>query len=221
MDCVEEDPRTIMTDRQDESRIARDPGPDPARTALRQALLDARRRSTEPGRRAANEALVERLDALLGDLSGEVVALYWPIRGEPSLDPLPERWLRAGARLALPVVDAPRAPMRFLDWTPEAPMERGVWGIPRPAVEVVLRPTVLVVPCVGFTADADRLGYGGGFYDRSLAVLDTDGGSPPRAVGVAWDDALIDGFEPLPTDRPLDAVVTPSRSFRRRRAPSP
>lgn len=210
-----------MTDHDDESSIARDPWPAPPREALRQALLQARRRPTDAGRRAANDALVARLDALLGDLAGEVVALYWPIRGEPSLEPLPERWSRAGARLALPVVDAPRTPMRFLEWAPGAPTVPGVWGIPRPAVEVALRPTVLVVPCVGFTADAHRLGYGGGFYDRSLAALDADGGPPPRTVGVAWDDALLEDFEPLPTDRPLDAVVTPSRAFRRDRGPAP
>ena len=205
-----------MTDHDDDSRIARDP----ARAALRTSLIEARRRSTGPERRAANDALVERLGALLGDVGGEVVALYWPIRGEPSLGALPQRWADAGARLALPVVDAPRTPLRFLAWRPGAPTVPGVWGIPRPAGEDALRPTVLVVPCVGFTADAHRLGYGGGFYDRSLAALDADGGPRPRAIGVGWDEGLLEAFEPLPTDRPLDAVVTPSRSFRRPGAPA-
>jgi 5,10-methenyltetrahydrofolate synthetase len=205
-----------MTDQTDESRIARDP----ARAALRRALLEARRRSHGPGRRAANDALLERLDGVLGDLGGEVVALYWPIRGEPSLGPLPQRWTDAGARLALPVVDAPHAPMRFLAWQPDAPTVPCGWGIERPRDERVLRPTVLVVPCVGFTVEAHRLGYGGGFYDRSLAALDADGGPRPRAIGVGWDEALLEAFEPLPTDRPLDAVVTPSRTFRPRAGPA-
>jgi len=167
----------------------------------------------------ANEALVERLGAVLGDVSGESVAIYWPIRGEPSLGALPQRWAEAGARLALPVVQAPGAPLRFVAWRPGDPTVPGAWGIPTPVDGVALRPTVLIVPCVGFDADCQRLGYGGGFYDRSLAALDADGARPPRAVGVAWDEALLDGFEPLPTDRALDAVVTPSRAFERRADP--
>jgi len=168
----------------------------------------------------ANDALVERLGALLGDVAGESIAIYWPIRGEPALDPLPQRWSDAGARLALPVVEAPGAPLRFVGWRPGDATVAGAWGIPRPVAAVALRPTLLVVPCVGFDADCQRLGYGGGFYDRSLAALDADGGGRPRAIGVAWDEALLEGFEPLPTDRALDAVVTPSRAFLRRAVPA-
>jgi len=188
---------------------------DPARAALREALLAARRRPTEPGRRAANDALVERLDALLGDVAGESIGVYWPVRGEPVLDPLPARWADNGARLALPVVDAPARPLRFVAWRPGEPTVPGVFGIPRPRADDTLRPTVLIVPCVGFDARAYRLGYGGGFYDRTLAALLADGGTPPRAIGVAWDAGWLDAFEPLATDLPLDAVVTPTRSMSR------
>jgi 5,10-methenyltetrahydrofolate synthetase len=177
--------------------------------------MDARRQLSATRRHAANEALVERLGALLGDLAGEAVAIYWPIRGEPGLGALPERWSGAGARLALPVVDAPATPLRFVAWHPGAATVPGVWGIPKPASDETLRPTVLIVPCVGFDHRCYRLGYGGGFYDRSLAVLAADGSAPARAVGVAWDDALLLHFDPLPTDQPLDAVVTPSRVFLR------
>jgi 5-formyltetrahydrofolate cyclo-ligase len=210
-----------MTDRNDESRIARTPAADSTRTALRQALLDARRRLSAPRRRAANEALVGRLDALLGDVAGRSIALYWPIRGEPSLDPLPGLWAARGARTALPVVDAPRTPLRFVAWRPGEPTVPGLWNIPRPATDVALRPDVVIVPCVGFTTDGHRLGYGGGFYDRSFAALDADGAALPRAIGVAWDEALLEAFDPLPTDRPLDAVVTPSVTYTRdaRRSP--
>jgi 5,10-methenyltetrahydrofolate synthetase len=204
-----------MADREDESSIARGPLADSARTALRQALLEARRRLSAPRRRTANDALVDRLDALLGDVAGRSIALYWPIRGEPSLGALPRRWVERGARTALPVVDAPRTPLRFVAWRHGDPTVPGVWNIPRPASDVALRPDVVIVPCVGFTADAHRLGYGGGFYDRSLAALDADGGPPPRAIGVAWDEALLETFDPLPTDRPLDAVVTPSATYLR------
>jgi 5-formyltetrahydrofolate cyclo-ligase len=202
-------------DHEDDSRIARSPSATDARDALRRARMDARRQQSAMRRHAANDALVERLGALLGGVGGEVVAVYWPIRGEPSLAPLPERWIEAGARLALPVVVAPATPLRFVSWHPGAPTVPGAWGIPRPESDDALRPTLLIVPCVGFDARCYRLGYGGGFYDRSLAALAADGsGPPPRAVGVAWDDALLEHFDPLPTDLPLDAVVTPSRVFR-------
>jgi 5-formyltetrahydrofolate cyclo-ligase len=197
----------------DESRIPCTPLVPGARTALREALLEARRRQSAQGRRAANDALVARLEALLGDVAGEAIAIYWPFRGEPRLEPLPERWTRAGARLALPVVAARAQPLRFVAWRPGDPTVPGAMGIPRPAHDDALRPTLLVVPCLGFDARGYRLGYGGGYYDRSLAQLDADGATAPRAIGVAWDDALIERFEPLPTDRPLDAVVTPSRVF--------
>jgi 5,10-methenyltetrahydrofolate synthetase len=162
----------------------------------------------------AGEALAARLEAWLGGVGGESIAIYWPVRGEPDLGELPRRWVQAGARLALPVVVAPATPLAFVAWQPGEPTVPGAWGIPRPAADVALRPTVLIVPCVGFDARCYRLGYGGGFYDRSLAALAADGGPPPRAIGVAWDDALLAGFDPLPTDLPLDAVITPSAVFR-------
>jgi 5-formyltetrahydrofolate cyclo-ligase len=197
--------------RHDESRIARSSEAPDGRAALRRALLETRRRLSAQGRHAVDDALLARLDALLGDVAGETIAIYWAVRGEPSIDPLAVRWSLAGARLALPVVVAPEQPLRFVSWRPGEPTVRGAMGIPQPAVGEALRPTLLVLPCVGFDARGYRLGYGGGYYDRSLAALDADGGPPPRAIGVAWDDALMEGFAPLPTDRPLEAVVTPSR----------
>jgi 5,10-methenyltetrahydrofolate synthetase len=210
---------TTASDGGDESRIARAPTRDAARDALRAALIDARRRLPAQERHAAGEALATRLEALLGDVGGESIAIYWPVRGEPALGELPQRWAQAGARLALPVVVAPATPLSFVAWQPGEPTVPGAWGIPRPAADDTLRPSVLVVPCVGFDARCYRLGYGGGFYDRSLAALAADGRPAPRAVGVAWDDALLAGFDPLPTDLPLDEVVTPSAVFRAKPAP--
>jgi len=200
--------------RNDEPSIARDPPGADARATLRARLLAARRQPSADGRRADNEALVRWLELWLGDPSSQVIALYWPVRGEPSLEPLPGRWARAGARLALPVVVARDAPLRFAPWAPGEPTVPGAFGIREPATTDSVRPTVLVLPCLGFDPRGWRLGYGGGFYDRSLAALAADGGPLPRVVGVAWDDARLERFDPLPTDRPLDAVVTPTRLFR-------
>jgi len=192
-----------------ESRIAREFG----RDAVRKGLLEARRQVTEPQRRAANEALLVRLGDHVGDAAGEVIAIYWPVRNEPQLEPLAMQWVMQGARLALPVVDAAAQPLRFVSWRHGDPLVAGAYGIARPVNDLAIRPTLIIVPCVGFDARAYRLGYGGGFYDRTIAALQAGPGLPVRTVGVAWDDALLDDFIPLPTDLPLDAVVTPSAVF--------
>lgn len=143
------------------------------------------------------------------DAEGPVVALYWPVRGEPGFGDLPAQWARAGLRLALPVVDARGMPLRFVAWAPGAPMCTGLFDIPRPQSDDALRPSVIFIPCVGFDHRGYRLGYGGGFYDRTLAALHGDGRPVPRTVGVAWDEAWLERLEPLPTDLPLDLIVTP------------
>jgi len=192
-----------------ESRIAREFG----RDAMRRGLLEARRQLTEPQRQAANEALLVRLAGHVGDAAHERIAIYWPVRNEPQLEPLAMQWVMQGAGLALPVVDAAAQPLRFVSWRHGDPLVPGAFGIARPASDVAIRPTLIIVPCLGFDVRAYRLGYGGGFYDRTIAALQADPNLPVRTVGVAWDEALLDNFEPLPTDLPLDAVVTPSAVF--------
>lgn len=214
----------------DESRIARDctglshlagQGAQSAserRADWRKALLGQRaQRSADP---LAQEALLTRLQAVveshLGGLpamQGRVMGLYWPVRGEPSLGALPERWSAAGVQLALPVVQARHAPLQFVAWTPGDPMRVGDYGIARPAADRPVRPGVLIVPCVGFDRRGFRLGYGGGYYDRTFEQLADDGQTPAMAFGVAWDEGLIDDIEPLPTDVPMHAVITPSGVF--------
>ncbi len=192
-----------------ETRIAREFG----RDALRRRLLEARRQVTEQQRQAANEALLARLADHVGDAAHERIAIYWPVRNEPQLEPLATQWVVQGAGLALPVVDAAAQPLRFVSWRQGDPLVPGAFGIARPASDVTMRPTLIIVPCVGFDIRAYRMGYGGGFYDRTIAALRADPNLPVRTVGVAWDEALLDDFEPLPTDLPLDAVVTPSAIF--------
>jgi 5,10-methenyltetrahydrofolate synthetase len=203
----------------DPTRIARDPQPDSLRAGWRQALLAqraARAHRPDNGQAASLQrrlsgAVEEALSQAGQRLSEQVMGLYWPVRAEPMLGELPQRWHDAGARLALPVVDARDQPLRFVNWAPGDPMVRGEFGIPRPAGDQTVRPTLLVIPCLGFDERGYRLGYGGGFYDRTLALLNADAMGPVIAMGVAWDEARLEGFEPLATDLPLQAVITPSR----------
>ncbi|GAA4324502.1 hypothetical protein GCM10023144_06110 [Pigmentiphaga soli] len=138
-----------------------------------------------------------------------VLAAFWPIGEEPDLRPLLAR-LAADPRLclALPVIERRAAPLGFRLWTPGAAMRAGDYGIPEPADAAPARPDIVLVPTLGFTAQGDRIGYGGGFYDRTLAQLRR--GGAVTAFGVAYACGALgpDEHVPAPHDARLDAVVT-------------
>src|SRR5690606_32683152 len=144
------------------------------------------------------------LDSLLGDVADLLVAVYWPIRGEPDLRAWIDSLRARGARCALPVVVARDAPLEFHDWPPGARLKPGVWRIPVPVDGVPVVPQVVVAPVVGFDRDAYRLGYGGGFYDRTLAAANPR----PCVIGVGYAAAELPSILPQPHDVPMDLVVT-------------
>jgi 5-formyltetrahydrofolate cyclo-ligase len=116
----------------------------------------------------------------------------------------------AGLRLALPVVVERARPLVFRPWWPGVRMEPGVWSIPVPAEGEPMLPDVVVSPLVGFDGRGYRLGYGGGYYDRTLAAL-RDAGRPPRAIGVGHELAWLETIHPQPHDVPMAVVVTERR----------
>jgi 5,10-methenyltetrahydrofolate synthetase len=149
--------------------------------------------------------LTQRADVTLG--------AYWPIKGE--FDPLPalHRWTEGSGhgtgegpprRIGLPVIDRDTRQLRFHQWYPGCPMEPDAYDIPKPMGTDVLVPTLLLVPCVGFGPRGVRLGYGGGFYDRTLAALEPR----PFTVGLAYDHGYVPWLEAEPHDVPLDALLT-------------
>lgn len=186
---------------------------DPRRALLRQVLLEARSRMTPEARASQVDALTSRLDALVGRMCRsaqlKVVGVYWPIRGEPDLRHLYADWQQRGAVLALPVVVASAAPLRFSRWAPGDELYKGLHGVPIPRAEAWVDPQLVIIPCVGFDDRGYRLGYGGGYYDRTLADR------PRLAVGVAWGESRLTEFEPHAGDFPLDAIVTPERVWGR------
>lgn len=138
------------------------------------------------------------------------VAAFWPLEHEPDLRPLLEQWAQAGIALALPAIREPAAPLEFRAWAPGDTLHAGPYNVQEPAAErPVLRPDVILVPTLGYTAQADRLGYGGGYYDRTLAAL-RQAGHDFTAIGVAWNEGLIDAdYQAAAHDVRLDAVLTP------------
>lgn len=186
------------------------PSADPSadRRALRRDLLA--RRAALPDRAAADAAIDRALKPLLERLGVQKLGFYWPIQQEFDARGTVARWLRAmpGRVAGLPVVSAPGTPLDFHFWTPDTTMRAGHYGIPVPDGTEAVTPDALLIPCVGFSANKFRLGYGGGFYDRTLAAL-AGLGATPIAIGIGFDACEI----PLVAqahDLPMDWLVTES-----------
>lgn len=183
------------------------PGSD--RDALRKKLIVARLALTDRLERAVQ--LQSALRVWLVGRRETSIGAYWPIKGE--FDPLPalHRWKEDGElmeepqrrRIGLPVIDKVHKTLTFHAWYPGCQMEEDAYGIPKPKDTELIVPTLLFVPCVGYSAGGYRLGYGGGFYDRTLAALEPR----PFTVGLGFTHGFLDDFEPEAHDLPLDAIL--------------
>lgn len=187
----------------------------PLRTRLRQARAaqaeDTCRRGSLLMRGRLYTWLAMARDAALraGGKPPAVVAAFWPLQDEPDLRPLLEQWAEAGVSVALPAVRESGQPLEFRPWVPDAPMQTGAYGILEPVAGPVLLPDVVLVPTLGYTRHGDRVGYGGGYYDRTLAALKS-AGHVFTSIGVAWTcGRLDDSYMPEAHDVRLDAVLTP------------
>ena len=173
------------------------------RRTRRKELIAARRVLDRPAREDIRTALRARLRADVPWLAGHEIGFYWPIQGEPDLRDLVRGFIDEGAGASLPVVVEKGRPVEFWRWRPDMRMVPGDWNIPQPQAREPVSPTALLVPLVGF-AGFYRLGYGAGYYDRTLAAL-----SPrPWTVGVGLEQGRLATIHPQPHDIPLDAIVT-------------
>jgi 5,10-methenyltetrahydrofolate synthetase len=179
------------------------------RKAERQRLRAERDAISVADRAALGEAigahLLRFLEERFGSLEGRVFSGYWPIKGEPDLRPVLTTLHRAGVHVALPLVEVKAAPLVFRRWTPETRMVRGDWNIPVPPTEAeVLLPEVSLAPVMGWTEGAFRLGYGGGYFDRTLAALTPR----PFTIGIGLQSARLATIYPQPHDIALDVILT-------------
>ena len=176
----------------------------PWRKAERERLIAERLTIGGAARQEIGSRVCARLDGLLNLPAGAIVSFYWPFRGELNL----RRWIVAlldrGFKAALPVVVEKAKPMLFRLWDPETRMERGIWNIPVPADTPVVMPDVVIAPLVGFDRARFRLGYGGGYFDRTLA------GFPerPLTIGIGYSASELATIFPQPHDIPMHLVVT-------------
>jgi 5-formyltetrahydrofolate cyclo-ligase len=179
------------------------------RKAERARLLAERKRLPVAARPAIEVALRAHVAQLLAErfdgARGLVVSGYWPIRGEPDLRPLMSELHEAGVTVALPAVETRAAPLTFRRWTTRTRMVRGDWNIPVPPPDAAgLDPDIVLAPLVGWTVEGYRLGYGGGYFDRTLAARHPR----PFAIGIGFEAARLATIFPQPHDIPLDAILT-------------
>lgn len=172
------------------------------KTALRKTAFAAR---AEAFATASVDAANAVLLAEIGPVTGQVIAGYMAMRTE--LDPTPAMTaLAAENRLCVPVIAGKGQPLAFREWVPGCAMVDGPFGAQVPAGGDWLEPEILIVPLVAFDRDCNRLGYGGGFYDRTLEML--RGQRPTRAIGFAYAAQELRDLVVETTDQRLDAVVT-------------
>ncbi len=181
------------------------------RKAQRQGLLAAREALDADALEHARLRIDAHLERAFPGLVSTRLAFCWPMRGEYDARPLAQGLRGRGAVTALPVVVAPGRPLEFRAWYPGVPLAAGPLGIPYPAASEVIVPTVILVPLIGWDAAGHRLGYGGGYFDRTLAALDPR----PTSIGVGYELGRIATIHPQPWDIPMDWMVTERGVYRR------
>ena len=180
------------------------------RQEWRKERIATRKSMPADARAAADAALDTQLRDCLNGLASGVLAFYWPIQAEFDVRPAVTDWL-AGSdqsgcerQAVLPVVMAKDQPLRFRAWEPDTVMQPAGFGTSVPSTGEWLTPTVLLMPLVGFDGAGYRLGYGGGYYDRTLAVLQP----VPRTIGIGYAAGRLATIHPQAYDLKLDALIT-------------
>ncbi|AFI83259.1 5-formyltetrahydrofolate cyclo-ligase [Methylophaga nitratireducenticrescens] len=153
-------------------------------------------------------ALFNQLQLIIDPLPKGTIGFYWPIRGEIDCRDFICGLIKQGWQAALPKIIAPKQALQFRQWRPETIMQAETWDIPVPQNTPIVEPDVLIIPLVGFDKDLHRLGNGGGFYDRTLAVSEK-----PLYIGVGFQWMLLESIDPQPHDIPMDKIVTEEQIY--------
>lgn len=180
------------------------------RNALRSRLVAAREALPAELHAQWSRRIERHLGAIVDALRPAVLAFCWPFRGEFDARGLVAARLPSGLRACLPVVVVDNGlPLEFREWTPHSEMIEDHYGIHIPAQGAALRPDAILMPLNAFDEAGYRLGYGGGYFDRSLAAL----APRPRAIGVGFELARVPSIRPQTYDLPMDFIVTEAGIF--------
>jgi 5-formyltetrahydrofolate cyclo-ligase len=180
------------------------------RRGQRERLIALRQGLPADQRRGWSERIAAELRVVIAELPG-VLGVYWPFRAEFDPRSLVDWAVAAGRVIALPVVVDKKGPLEYRAWRPGEPLVDGVWNIPVPEKRAVVTPSIVLAPLVGFDRASYRLGYGGGYFDRTLAAL-----SPrPLAIGIGFEIQFLETIHPQRFDVPMDLIVTETGTRRR------
>lgn len=175
-----------------------------SRAALRREKLAARMALDEKTRAEFSARIEAHLATLLAPLPPQTLAFCAPVRGEFDARPLASRLIDRGWQAAMPIVIETAAPMRFRGWTPASAMGVDRYDIPIPRDGPDLVPDIVLLPLLAFDAQGFRLGYGGGYFDRTLAALVPR----PLAIGIGYELGRVADIRPQTHDIPVAAIVT-------------
>jgi 5-formyltetrahydrofolate cyclo-ligase len=184
------------------------------RKGERARLLADREALSADALAALRTRIDQHIERTFADLVHATLAICWPYRSEYDARHLAAAFRRRGATTALPVVLAPKTPLIFREWQPGSALATGPLGIPFPKDSRQLQPDNVLLPMLGWDGDGYRLGYGGGFFDRTLAAQD----KRPRVIGVSYERSYLRSIHPQPHDIPVDFVVTERGVYRREAA---
>lgn len=183
------------------------------RRTLRQQLIERRLSLSADECALLSAKVCQQVQNNFPQLAGLRVGFCWPVKNEPDLRPLIMSWIEAGQAgfaALLPVVLEAKAALAFRKWTPGARLIDDRYGIPTPADGKFLVPQALLLPVNAFDAAGYRIGYGGGFFDRTLAALKP----APLSIGIGFELARVDSVRPEAHDVRLDAMVSEAGVFR-------
>jgi 5-formyltetrahydrofolate cyclo-ligase len=173
------------------------------RRGERERLIALRQALPAEDRRRRGARITAELQRLIAERPG-ILGIYWPFRAEFDPRPLVDWAVAAQRTIALPVVVDKQGPLEYRAWRPGETLVDGVWNIPVPEKRELVTPTLVLAPLVGFDGAGYRLGYGGGYFDRTLAAL------APRAfaIGIGYEVQRLETIHPQPFDVPMDVIVT-------------
>jgi 5,10-methenyltetrahydrofolate synthetase len=174
------------------------------RKTMRAELLEKRAAVSSEQHQAWSDAMTGFLVSSFPMLRQMAVSLYWPFQGEFDPRYAIRHFRESGAVAALPVVIEKRAPLQFREWWPGVATSKGVFDLPVPEGTRVVVPQAMLIPPVGFDDRGYRLGYGGGYFDRTLSTISPQ----PLKIGVAFEMSRLETIYPQAYDIPLDFIVT-------------
>ncbi|WP_295627043.1 5-formyltetrahydrofolate cyclo-ligase [uncultured Nitrosomonas sp.] len=175
----------------------------------RKQLISARESIPEKSHMEWSQAISSFLTQELPKPQKMIIGIYCPFRGEYDPRLITQYLTQHGATLALPEIIAKDKPLRFREWLPDTPMKNGAYGIPIPVGTKIVRLDAVIIPMVGFDQQGYRLGYGSGFFDRTLDSYQRQ----PLSIGVAFEIQRLDNIYPQPHDISMHYVVTEAGSF--------